>query len=155
MLTKRTVIGNIVGGAIMAIGIAAFVMALGLQSVEINDTFGTGESTSYRFAAPVNAEQSMSITAESFDVELSSPADGLQIPLAGYEKETIIEWSHLADGESKIRIQNTGPTELHITGMVQISTDPIYFTYHILVIISGIVIVGFSAGFSIRKPRGF
>jgi len=33
--------------------------------------------------------------------------------------------------------------------------DPIQITYHIMVIIGGVVILGFSAGFSVRKPKGF
>ena len=155
MFSKRTIIGTVVGGGIIAIGIAAFVMALGLQTVEIDDTFLIGEQTSYRFTAPAHSEQNVKIVGDSFDVELSTPVDGLQIPLTEHKKEVTFQWVHLADGESKMHIQNTGQSELIVTGTVNISTDPIYFTYHVLVMISGIVIVGFSAGFSIRKPRGF
>lgn len=155
MFTKRTIIGTVVGGAIIALGLASFIMSLGLQTVEIDDTYGIGEGTSYRFSAPSSSEQNVKITGESFDVTLSTPADGLQIPLTEHKNEVTFQWFHLADGESKLEVQNTGQKELHITGTVQISTDPIYYTYHVLVMISGIVIIGFSAGFSIRKPRGF
>ena len=155
MFTKRTIIGNVVGGAIMAIGVIAFVLALGLQTVEVDEKYGIGEQTSYRFSAPEHSEQKMQIKGESFDVELSTPGTGLQIPLTEHKKEVSFQWFHLQDGESRMHIQNTGQSEIHVTGTFQINTDPIYFTYHVLVIISGIVIVGFSAGFSIRKPRGF
>ena len=37
----------------------------------------------------------------------------------------------------------------------EVLNDPIQITYHIMVIIGGVVILGFSAGFSIRKPKGF
>jgi len=36
-----------------------------------------------------------------------------------------------------------------------VSQDPLFLTYHILVIIAGIVVIGFSAAFTVRKPRGF
>ena len=155
MFTKRTIIGTIVGGAILVLGLVSLIMSFGLQTVEINDTFGIGEGTSYRFVAPEHSEQNIKITGETFDVTLSTPAGGLQIPRTEHKKEVTFQWFHLADGESKLEIQNTGQQELHVTGTVQISTDPIYYTYHVLVMISGIVIIGFSAGFSIRKPRGF
>jgi len=90
----------------------------------------------------------------------------LQIPRADSEetkksfKDRIdeplqIDWTHLADGETKIQIQNTGDTELEITGTLTRSSDPIWFTYDLMVIISGMVILGFSTGFTLRKPKGF
>ena len=54
-----------------------------------------------------------------------------------------------------MQIQNTGDSELRINGTLQFLSDPILITYHIVVITAGIIIIGFSAGFSIRKPRGF
>ncbi len=67
----------------------------------------------------------------------------------------IIDWVHLADGETKIKIQNTGDSELIITGVLIRSSDPIWFTYDLIVIISGVIIIGFSMGFTLRKPKGF
>ncbi len=155
MFTKRTVIGTAIGCTIIAIGVAAFVGDLGLQTVLVDDTHATGEQASYRFGAAANSTQSLKITGELFDVEIATPDGGLQVPLTEYKDEAVFEWTHAADGVSSIRIRNTGSTDLAVTGELGISTDPIYFTYHVLVMISGIVIVGFSAGFSIRKPRGF
>ncbi len=154
MLTIRTIIGNIVGGAIIAIGVISLVMFSGLQNLEIDDTIGPGERTSYGFSAPVHSEQSVTIAGDSFDVELSTPANGSDTS-AAYKGEASLEWAHAADGKSRLHIQNTGGSELSITGDVQVSTDPIFATYHVLVIISGVVISGFSAGLSLRTPRGF
>ena len=52
-------------------------------------------------------------------------------------------------------IQNTGESEFTETYRFELERDPLFFTYSILVIIAGIVIIGFSAGFSARKPKGF
>ncbi len=155
MLNKRTIIGLVVGGIIAAVGIAAIVTSIGLQTIEIDETFGIGESTSYKINAPAHTLQFMNITGERFDLKLTSPPGGLQIENIEHKKNTELEWVHLEDGISKIKIQNTGQSELHVGGTVQAITDPILFTYHILVIITGIVIMGFSAGFSARKPKGF
>ncbi|ABK78616.1 hypothetical protein CENSYa_2012 [Cenarchaeum symbiosum A] len=136
------------------IGLSAFVLSIGLQTVEVDETFDTGERTGYSFSAPQNAEQQISVSAESFDVRFVAPGN-VTIPLASYEGNFTHNWSHLEDGDSRIEIQNTGQTEMHVTAVYHISTDPIFYTYHVLVMISGIVVIGVSAGFSARKPRGF
>jgi hypothetical protein len=155
VLSKRTVIGIGVGAAITAIGVYALVTSLGLQTVEVDDTYGIGESTTYRFTAPKSATQFMNITGNSFNVELKSPGGGLQIPGADHKDEVTIQWVHLIEGESILKIRNTGDSELRVTGTLEVLVDPIQITYHILVIIAGIVIIGFSSAFSVRKPRGF
>jgi hypothetical protein len=97
----------------------------------------------------------MIITGDTFDLNLKSPGNGLQINQTSYKDELKLDWVHLADGETKIEIQNTGNTELEITGVLIRSSDPIWFTYDLMVIISGMVIIGFSMGFTLRKPKGF
>lgn len=155
MLNKRTVIGIGIGSVIVAIGLYSLVSSFGLQTVNVNDTFGVGESTTYRFTAPNHAKQFLNVTANSFNLTLSSPRGGLQIPEQNYKNDLSIEWVHLQDGKSSITIKNTGDSELNIKGTLEVLTDPIQITYHIVVITAGVVIIGFSAGFSIRKPRGF
>ncbi len=155
MISKRTGVGISVGSVIIAIGAIALFTSIGLQTTEVDDTFGLGESESYRINAPQHATQTMKITGDSFDLTLESPEGGLQIPLTPHKKETSLDWVHLVDGESKIKIQNTGDSDLNVVATFQFTSEPILFTYHILVITAGVIIIGFSLGFSIRKPRGF
>ena len=155
MLSSRTIIGIVVGSAICAVGIYALITSFGLQTVNVDDTFEVGETASYSFLAPRSSKHFLNITADSFDVVLKSPKGGLQIKDEQFKKELSIEWVHLLEGESKLEVRNTGDSELNISGYVTILTDPIQITYHLLVIISGVIIIGFSAGFSVRKPRGF
>jgi hypothetical protein len=155
MISKRTIIGLVVGSIIIAIGTYALISSFGLQSVKDNETFGVGESTSYQFNAPIHAKQNLNITGNSFQLKLVSPRGGLQIPETDYKNELSIQWIHLVDGRSEVQIQNTGNSDLDISYGFEVLTDPIQITYHIIVIIGGIIIIGFSAGFSIRKPKGF
>ena len=155
MLNKRTVIGISVGSAIIAIGLYSLVSSFGIQTVKVDETFRVGESTSYQFTAPIHSKQFLNVTANSFNLSLESPKGGLQIPEHDYKNNLSIEWVHLLDGKSHVVIKNTGDSELRITGTLQVLTDPIQITYHIVVITAGVIIIGFSAGFSIRKPRGF
>ncbi|MDH3501163.1 MAG: hypothetical protein OEL69_01490 [Nitrosopumilus sp.] len=155
MLSKRTIIGLIVGSIIIAIGGVSLIQHIGTITVNENYLVDVGDSTFYTIPAPANTPQSMRIIGDSFDLKLESPGDGLQIPNTSYKKEKTLDWIHLEDGESKIQIQNTGNTELEITGILIRSSDPIWFTYDLMVITSGVVIIGFSMGFTLRKPKGF
>ena len=155
MLSKRTIIGIIAGSIIIALGAASIFTHIGVQEFSVNDSFPIGEKTTYRLNAPQHTNQNMTISGDAYDITLSSPADGLQIPTTSHKNEVSLDWVHLADGESVIEIQNTGQSELNVTGTVYHTSDPIFISYDILVIISGMVIIGFSAGFSLRKPKGF
>lgn len=155
MLSKRTIIGLIVGSAIIAIGIYSLISDIGLQTIKVDETFAVGESTSYQITANEHAKQHMTITGEKFDLKLSSPGDGLQIPKTSHTKEVTLDWVHLKNGVTVINLQNTGSSELKVDATFEVTVDPILFTYHIVVITSGMVIIGFSMGFTLRKPKGF
>jgi len=154
MISRRTIIGLIIGIAIIGIGGASLVLHIGLLTINENYTIGVGDSAFYTIPAPINTPQSMTITAAAFDVILESPGGDSGVNTS-YEEKAMLDWVHLEDGESKIQIQNTGDTELTITGTLIRSSDPIWFTYDLMVIISGMVIIGFSMGFTLRKPKGF
>jgi len=155
VLSKRTIIGIIIGSAIIGIGIYSLISDIGFHTIQVNETFAVGESTSYQINANEHAKQDMKITGEKFDYKLSSPGDGLQIPKTSQPKEVTLDWTHLKDGITVINLQNTGSSELKVDATLEITTDPILFTYHIIVITSGMVIIGFSMGFTLRKPKGF
>ena len=134
MLSTRTIIGIIVGSAIIAIGGYSLITSIGVQEIDVNDTYVSGESTTYQFSAPMNSKHFSNITANSFNVDLVSPQGGLQINEKDFNNELSIEWVHLTDGESTLKIQNTGDSELKVWGYVTALLDPIQITYHILVI---------------------
>ncbi len=155
MLAKRTIIGLIVGIAIIAIGSISLVSHIGTITVNENHVVEVGDEARYTIPAPNHTPQTMTITGDAFYLNLKSPGDGLQINQTSYKDKLNLDWVHLEDGETKIQIQNTGNTELEITGVLIRSSDPIWFTFDLMVIISGMVIIGFSMGFTLRKPKGF
>jgi hypothetical protein len=154
VLNKFTGIGMGVGGVIAAIGFYALVTSFGLQTVPVDDTVETTKSITYQFEAPNHSRQLLNVTGESFHVKITTPADGLKVD-NDFKKTVSFDWVMLADGTNKITIQNKGSSQLQIDGAFQRHTDPILYTYHIMVITAGVVIIGFSAGFSARKPKGF
>ena len=156
MLNKYTVIGLIVGGIIIALGFASLIDSLTNPNEirQTNDTFGVGDSDRIRFNAPENSFQTLIIIGDTFDVKILTPDEKNNIDNS-YKDKVSFSWTNTVSGENMIQIQNTGKSEFNISGTFELSRDPLFFTYHILVIIAGIVVIGFSAAFTVKKPRGF
>ena len=125
-----------------------------IDVMDFDDGFGVGESTTFVFQAAENSLQKMVITGGSFDVKVSIPDNVAKFDNS-YKNKADISWVNTVSGENIIKIQNTGQSELNAKGTLEKSRDPLFLTYHILVIIAGIVVIGFSAAFTVRKPRGF
>ena len=156
MLNKYTVIGLIVGCVISGLGVMSMIDFLvnPIDVMDFDDDFGVGESTIFSFQAQDNSFQKLIITGSSFDVKVSTPDDVAKFDHS-YKNKADISWTNTIAGENIIKIQNTGDSELNAKGTLEKSRDPLFLTYHILVIIAGIVVIGFSAAFTVRKPRGF
>ena len=156
MLNKYTIIGLIVGCIISGLGVASMIDFLvnPVDIMDFDDDFGVGESTTFVFQAPENSDQIMIITGDSFDVKVSTPDNAAKFD-GSYKNKANISWVNTVSGENVIKIQNTGQSELNANGALKKSQDPLFLTYHLLVIIAGIVVIGFSAAFTVRKPRGF
>ena len=128
MLTKRTIIGLLAGIIIITLGGASLILHIGVHTDDFQDVIEVGAPVFYKIPAPNHSPQSMIITGDSFDLKLESPGDGFQISnMTSYKNELILDWSHTADGETKIQIQNTGNTELEITGVIITSYKPEIF----------------------------
>ena len=156
MLNKYTVIGLIVGCIISGLGVASMIdfLANPIDIMDFDDNFGVGESTIFSFQAPENSLQKIMIIGSSFDVKVLIPDNVAKFDNS-YKNKADISWKNPVPGENVIKIQNTGQSELNAKGTLEKSRDPLFLTYHILVIIAGIVVIGFSASFTVRKPRGF
>lgn len=155
MFTKRTAIGIAAGIAISAIGVVALITSIGLQSINVDETVAVGDKTSFAFNAPLGAKENLTISGNLFEITLQTPGDGKQITEQEFKDKLNLEWIVLQEGHSRLEIKNKGESELKLEGTFEVSSDPLLFTYHILVITAGVVIIGFSAAFSVKKPRGF
>lgn len=154
MLSKFTIAGIGIGAVIIAIGAYALVSSIGLQTVTLDEKIDVTKSATYQFLAPKSSHQNFKVSGEKFHVKLTTPGNGIQKD-EEFKNEITFDWYVLQEGTNRIVITNAGQTELHIVGTFQKNTDSLLFTYHFMVITAGIVIIGFSAAFSVRKPKGF
>ena len=156
MLATRTIIGLVVGSLVIGLGAFALVNSLA-PTISMNENFviSPGDSEFFTIPAPKDAPQYMMIIGDSFDLKLTSPGDGLNISNTSYKKELVLDWTHTENGQTIIVIQNTGASELEITANTNQTPDPFGITFDFMVITSGVIILGFSLGFTLRKPKGF
>jgi hypothetical protein len=154
VLTKRSVAGISIGLIAVVLGTFFLIQTITSNEHVVNDTVDIGKSDVFEFDAQKHYHELLNVTGSSFHVKLKTPVDGIQIDKY-FQNESSFDWTSLADGKHFINITNTGGAILHVTGKLQAVTNPIIFTSHLIVISSGVLIIGISAAFSIRKPKGF
>ena len=156
MLNKFTMVGLIIGSIISILGASSMVSSLSSPSEiqEDSATFGIGDMDKIQFNAPENSFQSLTVTGDSFDIKITTPDSSNDVDQS-FKNKASFSWTTGTSGEITIIIQNTGNSEFTEDYRFELQRDPLFFTYSILVIIAGIVIIGFSAGFSAKKPKGF
>jgi hypothetical protein len=156
MLNKLTIIGIIIGCAISILGAASMITSLNTPNEIQEDTaiFGIGDLDKINFNAPENSSQSLTVIGDSFDVKITTPDSNNDVD-ASFKNKANFSWTTTTAGQTIITIQNTGDSEFTENYKFELARDPLFFTYSILVIIAGVVIIGFSAVFSARKPKGF
>jgi len=156
MLNKFTIVGLIIGSIVSILGASSMVSSLSSPSEIQEDsvTFGIGDMDKIQFNAPENSFQSLTVTGDSFDIKITTPDSSNDVDQS-FKNKASFSWTTGTSGEITIIIQNTGNSEFTEDYRFELQRDPLFFTYSILVIIAGIVIIGFSAGFSAKKPKGF
>ena len=156
MLNKFTIVGLIIGSIVSILGASSMVSSLSSPSEIQEDsvTFGIGDMDKIQFNAPENSFQSLTVTGDSFDIKITTPDSSNDVDQS-FKNKASFSWTTGTSGEITIIIQNTGDSEFTEDYRFELQRDPLFFTYSILVIIAGIVIIGFSAGFSAKKPKGF
>ena len=156
MLNKFTIVGLIIGSIISILGASSMIGSLSTPNEIQEDsvTFGIGNMDKIQFNAPENSSQSLTVTGDSFDIRIITP-DSTNDVDQSFKDKASFSWTSTTSGEIAIIIQNTGDSEFTEDYKFELARDPLFFTYSILVIIAGVVIIGFSAGFSTKKPKGF
>jgi len=154
MLSKKTAIGIGIGSFLIIWGSIFLIPSFGKQTQSIDETIGKGGNTIYQFDAREQFHEILNVVGNSFHVKIKTPADGLQLDET-FKKEVNLDWYGVEDGSHRIEVTNTGDSDLRVSGTLEFISNPIEFAKHMLPIISGIIIIGISAVFTVRKPRGF
>jgi len=155
VLTRTTIIGIGIGTAILGIGIISMILNSPFLHMESRDSIiGIEKIATYEFDAPMSSHQKFTVTGDSFHIKLRTPGDGIQKD-DDFKKQITFDWYVLQEGTNKITINNTGSSELKFHYEFNRYGDYLLLTHNLVLIITAVIIIGFSAGFSVRKPKGF
>ncbi|MGI0059846.1 MAG: hypothetical protein ACREBJ_08765 [Nitrosotalea sp.] len=154
MLTKRSAAGIGIGLVAVVLGTFFLLQTIMTNMHDVNDTVDVGKNDVFQFDAEKHYHELLNVTGSSFHVYMKTPSTGLQID-KDFQKQVSFDWYSLENGQHFINITNTGGSLLHVTGKLEAVTNPLIFTSHLIVISSGVLIIGISAAFSIRRPKGF
>ncbi len=154
MLTKKTAIGIGIGSLAIVLGSYFLILTIASNVHQVNETVEIGKNDVFLFDVEKHFHEQLNVTGNSFHIKLKTPSNGLQVD-NDFKKEISFDWVSLKNGQHFINITNTGDSILHVSGKLEATTNPIIFVSHMIVISSGVLIIGISAAFSIRKPRGF
>ena len=154
MLSKKSILGIAIGSLGVILGTFFLIEDLMSDIHNVSDVVDIGKSDIFSFDTIKHYHESLNVTGNSFHVTLKTPKDGLQVN-NDFTKNITFDWVSLENGKHFINITNTGGSVLHVTGKLQAVTNPMIFTSHLIVISSGVLIIGISAAFSIRRPKGF
>ncbi|TBR12166.1 MAG: hypothetical protein EPO62_00475 [Candidatus Nitrosotenuis sp.] len=155
MLTRTTIVGIGIGAVILGIGIVSMILNSPFLHTEARDaTIGIEKIATYEFDAPKSSHQKFTVTGDSFHIKLRTPADGIQKD-EDFKNQITFDWYVLQEGTNKITINNTGSSELKFQYEFNRYGDQLLLTHNLVLIITAVIIIGFSAGFSARKPKGF
>ena len=155
MLAKRTIIGLVAGCIIIGLGSISLINSIGIQSYDKSETLASGDTSSFSLLAPVDTIQTITITGDLFEVELYYPGITEKSDPTTHKDNLNLEWEQTEDGKSRLAILNIGESDILLEPNFTFISDPILLVYHVIVTIGGIIIIGFSLGFTMRKPRGF
>ena len=154
MLTKKSAAGIGIGSVAVILGTFFLIQTIVSNAHDVNDVVDIGKSDVFQFDALKHYHEFLNVTGSSFHVKMKTPSTGLQVD-DDFKNKISFDWFSLENGKHFINITNTGGSILHVAGKLQAVSNPIIFTSHLIVISSGVLIIGISAVFSIRRPKGF
>jgi len=154
MLTKKSAAGIGIGSVAVVLGTFFLLQTIVSNVHDVNDIVDIGKSDVFQFDALKHYHEFLNVTGSSFHVKMKTPSTGLQVD-DDFKNKISFDWFSLENGKHFINITNTGGSILHVAGKLQAVSNPIIFTSHLIVISSGVLIIGISAVFSIRRPKGF
>jgi len=149
-LSQKTFYAMLAAGAVfIAVGVAASIYSGVAVKVPLDNTLGPGLSD--EITPEMDEGNSLSIHAagSTFDFTAQDPDENT---LTSVKDQTDYRYGLTASkpGEYRITIKNTGDSDVVITGTAQTKAGPLGFTGPMMLIITGVIVVGLSLRFRRR-----
>jgi len=141
---KKTLIGIVIGLILVLTGVYFLADGFTFKVLEINEVISPNDSASYISYSRSHSNQIMNITGDKFNLSLSTPKNGLQIPTTLHTNPLELSWTHLDDGISNVTIQNIDDSNLKVNAILTTTTDISMLKYFLIIIIIGVGIIVYS-----------
>ena len=133
------------GAAFIAIGIAASIYSGVAVDVPLDNVLGPGLTDEISPEMEAGNTASITATGSTFDVTIKDP-DGQIIRSENGTSTFSHELTAAKAGEYRFVIKNTGSDDVVITGHAQTKGSPLGFTGPLMLVVTGIIVLGLGIG---------
>ena len=137
------------GVAFIAIGVVSSLYTNTAVQVRLDNTVSPGTSDVITPEMDVGNTASIIVSGSTFDIEIREPDDKV---LRTERNMTSFSYNLTAQkaGEYRIVIDNVGSTNLTVSGTAQTKSSPLGLTGALMLIITGVIVVGLGLRFRSR-----
>jgi hypothetical protein len=146
-LAGRVFYATTIAGAIfIAIGIASSVYTGVPVDVPLDYVIRPGQVDVITPEMNVGSKASMTLTGSAYEVAITDP-DGRELVLERGNSTFNYDLTAQREGEYRIVVNNTGTADLSITGRAETKSSPLGLTGALMLIITGVIVVGLGLRF--------
>jgi hypothetical protein len=137
------------GIAFIAIGAASSIYTNTAVDVPLDNTVGPGMPDIITPDMDVGSTANIVVTGSTFNVSIADP-DGQMIASESEVSSFSYDLTAQKAGEHRIEIVNTGNSDLTVSGHAQTKSSPLALTSTLMLMITGVILVGLSLRFRHR-----
>lgn len=137
---------TIAGAIFIAIGIASSVYSGVTVDVPVDGFVRPGQIDEISPEMNVGNTASISVQGSSYEVTVTDP-EGRDLILERGNSTFNYELTAQRDGEYRILVNNTGTTDLSITGRADTKSSPLGLTGALMLIVTGVIVIGLGLRF--------
>lgn len=142
-MNKRFLVLFVAGSVFIIIGTASAIYNTFPINVSLDGTVKPGQTDILTPDMNTNNSVNMTVEGSAFDISVSDPSDVLILAKKNISNINY-NFSAMEQGEYNILVTNVGDSELQIGGHAQTKGSSTAFTAQLMLIVTGIIIVGLS-----------
>lgn len=137
---------TIAGAIFIAIGIASSVYSGVPVDVPVDGVVRPGQIDVISPEMNVGSTASLTVQGSSYEVTVTDP-EGRELILERGNSTFNYELTAQRDGEYKILVNNTGTTDLTLTGRAETKSSPLGLTGALMLVVTGVIVIGLGLRF--------
>ncbi len=137
------------GAVFIAIGIASSIYSITPVAVPLDNTVRPGMVDVITPDMNEGSTATITVRGDSYRVDVVDP-EGLPLVSESGNSTFIYDFNAQKAGEHRITVNNTGSSDVTITGTAQTKSSPLGLTGALMLAVTGIIVIGLGLRFSRR-----